>query len=148
MNPLTKSRALLAASLATLFVSGVVIGRFTAPSSPAAALPASAKATWAESASRNLAADLQLDSAQRQRIDQLLAPVGESLHDDQENALFTMYLRMLRVHDTISTEIQLSAAQSARLAASRAKLKGLIIERFPQRVSGNLELSMDPSSMD
>lgn len=147
MNPRLKSHAVLAASLAALFASGLVIGRLTAPASTTTAPPARA-ASWAESASRTLAADLRLDASQQQKIDAILAPVGTAIHDDQESALFTMYLRMLRVHDTISTEIPLSAAQSARLAASRAKLKGLIIERFPQKVSENPKLALDPSFID
>jgi len=148
MNPRLKTHAILAASLAALFASGVVIGRFTAPAQPVAGTPPAKAASWAESASRTLAADLQLDASQQQRIDDILAPVGASLHEDQENALFTMYLRMLRVHDTIASEIPLSASQSTRLAASRAKLKGLIIERFPQRVSENPKLALDPSTDD
>lgn len=147
MNPRLKSHAVLAASLAALFASGLVIGRLTAPASTTTAPPARA-ASWAESASRTLAADLRLDASQQQKIDAILAPVGTAIHDDQESALFTMYLRMLRLHDTISTEIPLSAAQSARLAASRAKLKGLIIERFPQKVSENPKLALDPSFID
>ena len=148
MNPRLKSHAVLATSLAVLFASGVVIGRLTAPATSTAAAASTKTASWAESASRSLTADLQLDSTQRQRIDAILAPVGTSIHEDQESALFTMYLRMLRVHDTISAEIPLSAAQSARLAASRAKLKGLIIERFPQKVSENPKLALDPTSID
>lgn len=147
MNPRLKSHAVLAASLAALFASGLVIGRLTAPASTTTAPPART-ASWAESASRTLAADLRLDASQQQKIDAILAPVGTAIHDDQESALFTMYLRMLRVHDTISTEIPLSAAQSARLAASRAKLKGLIIERFPQKVTENPKLALDPSFID
>lgn len=148
MNPRLKTHAVLAASLAALFASGIVIGRLTVAAPPAAAPPAAKTGSWAESASRTLAADLRLDASQQEKIDAILAPVGTAIHDDQESALFTMYLRMLRVHDTISTEIPLSAAQSARLAASRAKLKGLIIERFPQRVSENPKLALDPSSND
>jgi hypothetical protein len=148
MNPRLKSHAVLAASLAVLFASGIVIGRLTAPSPPVTAAPPAKTALWAEAASRTLSADLQLDAAQQQQIDAILAPVGTAIHEDQESALFTMYLRMLRVHDTISAEIPLSAAQSARLAASRAKLKGLIIDRFPQRVSENPKLALDPASID
>jgi hypothetical protein len=55
-----------------------------------------------------------------------------------------MHLRMLRVHDTIAAELPLSSAQSARLATSRAKLKNLIIERFPQRVSENPKMALEP----
>ena len=148
MNPRFKTHAILALSLVALFASGVVIGRLTAPGSPIAAEPPAKTASWAESASRSLAADLQLEPSQQQRIDDILAPVGASINEDQETALFTMYLRMLRVHDTIASEIPLSARQSARLAASRARLKGLIIERFPQRVSENPKLALDPSSED
>lgn len=148
MNPRLKIHAILAASLAALFVSGVVIGRLTAPAPPVAAAPTAKPASWTESASRTLAADLKLDAVQQQRIDSILTPVGASLSEDQESALFTMYLRMLRVHDTIAAEMKLSPAQSMRLAASRAKLKGLIIERFPQKVSENPKLALEPSSGD
>jgi hypothetical protein len=148
MNPRLKIHAVLAASLAALFVSGVVIGRLTAPAPPAAAAPTAKAASWTESASRTLAADLKLDADQQQRIDAILTPIGASLGEDQESALFTMYLRMLRVHDTIAAEMKLSPSQSMRLAASRAKLKGLIIERFPQKVSENPKLALEPSSGD
>ncbi len=147
MNQRPKIQAILAASLAALFVSGVVIGRLTAPAPPAVA-PSANATSWAESASRTLTTDLQLDAAQQQRIDAILAPVGTALNEDQESALFTMYLRLLRVHDTFAAEMPLSSAQSMRLAASRAKLKGLIIERFPQNVSENPKLALDPSSND
>ena len=146
MNPRIKTHAVLAASLAALFVSGVLIGRLTAPAGPTAAVPPDKAASWAEAASRTLTADLQLDAAQQQQIQNVLAPVGMSLNEDQESALFTMYLRMLQVHDTIAAEMKLSPTQLRRLAASRAKLKGLIIERFPQQVSENPKLALEPSS--
>ena len=148
MNPRFKIHAVLAASLAALFVSGVVIGRLTAPAPPAAAAPSAQTTSWTDSASRTLAADLQLDSAQQQHINAILSPVGAALNEDQESALFTMHLRMLRVHDAIAAEMKLSPAQSRRLAASRAKLKGLIIERFPQKVSENPKLALEPASGD
>jgi hypothetical protein len=148
MNPRLRNQTILAVSLAALFASGVIIGRLTAPASPAASAPTAQASSWAETASRTLANDLQLDESQQQGLDRILVSVGESLGDDQETALFTMYLRMLRVHDTISAGIPLSEAQSSRLAASRAKLKGLIIERFPQKVSENPKLALDPSSED
>jgi hypothetical protein len=148
MNPRIKTHAVLVASLAALFVSGVVIGRLTSPAAPVAAAPPDKAASWAEAASRTLTADLQLDAALQQQIKDVLTPVGTALNEDQESALFTMYLRMLRVHDTIAAEIPLSSRQSTRLAASRAKLKGLIIGRFPQRVSENPNLALDFSSDD
>lgn len=146
MNQRLKTHAVMAASLAALFASGVLIGRLTAPDPPVAAAAASKVEPWAAAASRTLAADLQLDATQRQRLDEILAPVGSDLREDQESALFTMHLRMLRVHDTIAAGLPLSAAQSARLASSRAKLKDLIIGRFPQKVSGNPKLALEPSS--
>ncbi len=146
MNQRLKTHAVMAASLASLFVSGVVIGRLTAPDPPVAAAATANAGPWAEAASRTLTADLQLDATQQQRIDAILAPVGSELGEDQESALFTMHLRMLRVHDTIAAELPLSATQSARLASSRAKLKGLIIGRFPQRVSENPKLALDAST--
>ncbi len=144
MNQRLKTHAVLAGSLAALFASGVMIGRLTAPDLPVAAAATAKAGPWAEAASRTLTADLQLDATQRQRIDEILAPVGSDLGEDQESALFIMHLRMLRVHDTIAAELPLSAAQSARLASSRAKLKGLIIGRFPQRVSANPKLVLEP----
>lgn len=146
MNQRLKTHAVMAASLVALFASGVVIGRLTAPEPPVAAAAAPKGEPWAAAASRTLAADLQLDATQRQQIDDILALVGSDLGEDQESALFTMHLRMLRVHDTIAAELPLSAAQSARLASSRAKLKGLIIGRFPQRVSENPKLALEPST--
>jgi hypothetical protein len=145
MSQRLKIHAVLTASLAALFVSGVVIGRLTAPVPPAATATTAETKSWTEAASRTLATDLQLDAGQQQSIAAILTPVGTALHEDHESALFTMYLRMLRVHDTIAAEMQLSSAQSLRLAASRAKLKSLIIERFPQRVSENPKLALDPS---
>ena len=141
-----KSHVLLAASLAVLFASGLVIGRLTAPAPTVASTPPADDGSWMEAASRALAADLQLDAAQQQRIDGILAPVGTALGEDMESASFTMHLRLLQVHDTIAAEVPLSAAQSARLAASRAKLKGLIIGRFPERVAQNPALASEPAS--
>jgi hypothetical protein len=146
MNKRLKTHAVLVASLAGLFASGVLIGRLTAPAPPVAAAATAKAGPWADAASRTLTADLQLDATQRQRIDKILAPVGSDLREDQESALFTMHLRMLRVHDTIAAELPLSAAQSARLATSRTKLKNLIIGRFPQRVSENPKLALEPIS--
>jgi Spy/CpxP family protein refolding chaperone len=146
MNQRFKIHAVMAASLTALFVSGVVIGRLTAPAPPVSPALSAKAASWTEAASRTLAADLQLDAAQQQQINAIIAPVGTALNEDQESALFTMYLRMLRVHDTISAEMKLSSAQSAHLAASRAKLKNLIIGRFPQKVSENPKLALEPSS--
>lgn len=145
MNSRIKMHAVLAASLAALFVSGIAIGRLTARGAPAAAKPVQST-TWADAASGTLAADLQFDASQQQQADAILAAVGSALNEDKENALFTMYLRMLKVHDAIDSGVTLSAAQSARLAASRGRLKNLIIERFPQKLSQSALLALEPSS--
>ncbi|MFZ9936705.1 MAG: hypothetical protein ACO3JG_06555 [Luteolibacter sp.] len=145
MNSQIKTHALLAASLAALFISGMTIGRLTAPGAPVAATPAETR-SWAQAASGRLAADLELDTVQQQQADKILATVSRAIDEDKEKALFTMYLRMLRVHDAIDAGVTLSAAQSARLSASRARLKSLILERFPQRVSQDPLLALDPST--
>lgn len=144
MNRRVKSHAVMVASLAALFASGVVIGRFTAPAEPIAISSLSKPEPWADAAARSLTADLQLDANQQQQITVILESVGNDLGEDQERALFTMHLRMLRLHDTIAAELPLSGVQSARLETSRAKLKDLIIGRFPQNVSGDPRLALEP----
>lgn len=146
MNSRIKMHAVLAASLVALFISGIAIGRLTARGAVSAAAKPAQTTSWTEAASGSLAADLQFDAAQQQQADAILAAVGSALNEDQENALFTMYLRMLKVHDAIESGVTLSAAQSTRLAASRGRLKNLIIERFPQKVSQSAILALEPSS--
>lgn len=148
MTPALKSQTLLVASLAALFASGLVIGRLTAPAPPAATAPPTPTSSWAETAAATLVSDLQLDASQAKQLGTLLTPVGTALTTDQTSALFTMHLRLLRVHDSIAAEVRLTAAQAARLAASRAKLKTLIISRFPQMVSQNPTLALDSSDTE
>jgi hypothetical protein len=132
---------ILVVSLLALFASGVFIGRMTAPAPgqtwrPGAAVPADANA-WVATASRGLVKDLQLDDAQQQLVRLQLDPVADAIFADQERALFQMHLRLLELHDSLAKTGSLSDPQLTRLGLSRAKLKELIIRKFPRMVREN-----------
>ena len=141
MKRLLQSYGILGLSLLALFGSGLFIGRITAPSSrqvspPAASVPADADA-WVAAASRGLVKDLQLDETQQQLVLQQLDPVAGAIFADQERALFQMHLRLLELHDSLAKTGSLSDTQLTRLGQSRAKLKELIIRKFPRMVREN-----------
>lgn len=141
-----KTNGILVLSLGALFASGVAIGRLTAPGvrnpeSPATAAPADAEA-WMAAASRGLVKDLQLDEDQQQVVRAKLEPVATALFSDQKRALFQMHLRLLEFHDTLAGTRTLTEQQGMRLAVSRAKLKDLIIRKFPTLVRGNPSLAI------
>jgi hypothetical protein len=136
-----QSYGILVLSLLALFASGMFIGRMTAPSPrqalrPAAPVPADANA-WVATASRGLVNDLQLDDAQQQLVRRQLDPVADAIFADQERALFQMHLRLLELHDSLAKTGSLSDPQLTRLGLSRAKLKELIIRKFPRMVREN-----------
>lgn len=149
MNRFLQSYGILLLSLVTLFASGIVIGRITAPSArrtppplPVATTPPNAPDSWVASASARLAADLQLDAPTRQSVQNHLAPVAEEIFSDQQRALFQMHLRLLAIHDSLAAEIPLDARQLNRLSSSRAQLKALIIRKFPLMVRENPTLAV------
>jgi hypothetical protein len=134
-------------SLVALFASGVSIGRFaspraTNPASPVADPPGGPE-SWVTVASQGLVRDLKLDGTQERQIRQQLEPVAAALYADQERALFQMHLRLLLFHDTLAKKGGLDDTQLTRLAVSRAKLKGLIIRKFPTMVRRNPSLALD-----
>lgn len=146
MKRILKSYGILIMSLCALFASGLAIGRLTAPSSrhqtaPKIENPANSEA-WLETASRGLVRDLELDEAQQKQVRQLLEPVAASIFTDQERALFQMHLRLLELHDTLAAKTTLNKTQTRRLAVSRAKLRELIIQKFPGLVRGNPSLAI------
>jgi hypothetical protein len=139
-----QSYGILVLSLLALFASGVFVGRMTAPGPrrtemPPAGVPADADA-WVAAASQGLVKDLKLDEAQQQKVRQQLEPVAAAIFTDQERALFQMHLRLLELHDTLAKEGSLSGVQLKRLGVSRAKLKELIIRKFPRMVRENPSL--------
>jgi hypothetical protein len=147
---LLHSYGILGLSLLALFASGVIIGRLTAPSPrqappPAVSVPADADA-WVAAASRGLVKDLQLDETQQQLVRRQLDPVAGAIFADQERALFQMHLRLLELHDSLAKTGSLSDPQLTRLGQSRAKLKELIIRKFPRMVRENptLVISENP----
>jgi hypothetical protein len=147
---LLQSYGILVLSLLALFASGVFVGRMTAPEHrqaerPAATSPADAEA-WVAAASRGLVRDLKLDEAQQLIVRQQLDPVAESIFSDQERALFTMHLRLLGLHDSLAKAGSLSEPQIKRLGVSRAKLKELIIRKFPRMVRENPALVVGEKS--
>jgi hypothetical protein len=150
MNQWLKSYGILVLSLLALFASGVFIGRMTSPRTKQAASPAISVPTntdaWVEAASSGLVKNLQLDEAQQRKVQQHLEPVAFAIFADQERALFQMHLRLLELHDTLSSSGNLNEIQTTRLAVSRAKLKALIIDKFPNLVRGNpsLEIGNNP----
>jgi hypothetical protein len=141
---------ILVLSLLGLFASGLWIGRMTSPRPEQAAQTAvdtpSGPDAWVAAASRGLANDLQLDDAQQQQVRQKLNPVAAAIFSDQERALFQMHLRLLELHDTLAKEGSLNAQQIKRLATSRAKLKNLIIRKFPRLVRENPSLALGSES--
>lgn len=146
MKRILQSYGMLVLSLLTLFASGVFVGRMTAPvpvraSAPAATVPADA-AAWVTAASRGLAEELKLDEAQLQLVRTQLDPVAASIFSDRERALFQMHLRLLELHDTLARQGSLSDSQLKRLAASRTKLRELIIRTFPRQVRENPVLAI------
>lgn len=148
MKQIFKTYGILALSLGALFASGIVTGRLTAPKTGKIAPAASEMRTpgdWLDTASRGLVRELGLNDQQARQVREQLVPVSAALHDDQERAMFQMHLRLLMFHDTLSASGTLSPAQTARLAASRAKLKSLIIGRFPDMVRGNPVLAGEKS---
>ena len=148
MKQIFKAYGILAVSLVALFASGVFTGRLTAPKSVKIA-PATtdtrASGDWLDTASCALVRELGLNDEQARQVREQLVPVSAALHEDQERAMFQMHLRLLMFHDTLSSSGTLSPAQTARLAASRAKLKSLIVGRFPDMVRGNPVLAGEKS---
>jgi hypothetical protein len=147
MRRILRVYGVLVVSLVALFVSGVSIGRLT---SPKPSLPASSGAdaatepqSWVAIASRGLVRDLGLDETQEREMVQHLEPVAAALYRDQERALFQMHLRLLGLHDTLAKDAGLDESQLRRLAVSRAKLKGLIIDKFPRMVRANPTLEVE-----
>jgi hypothetical protein len=140
----------LVLSLLALFASGVGIGWLTSPRAQPVAQPAldmpDGPDSWVTAASRGLVKDLGLDKAQELRVRQQLDPVALAIFSDQERTLFQMHLRLLELHDTLAKAGDLDAVQINRLALSRAKLKDLIIRKFPSRVRDNpaLAVSVEP----
>ncbi len=147
MKQFFRNYGVLGSSLLALFVSGVSIGRLTSPRIPppvsAAAVPAADSESWVTAASRGLVRDLKLGEAQERQIRQQLEPVAAALYADQERTLFQMHLRLLMLHDTLAREGGLDAPQLQRLAVSRAKLKELIIQKFPVMVRANPSLAIE-----
>lgn len=144
MKRILQSYGIIALSLLALFGSGVFVGRMTAPvkhetAARPAASPADADA-WVANASRGLVRDLQLDEAQQGVVKQHLETVAAYIFGDQERALFQMHLRLLELHDTLAKDGTLDGSQLQRLARSRAKLKELIILKFPRMVRENPSL--------
>jgi transposase len=140
----------LGLSLLALFASGVGIGRYAAPkpqpvTQPVVETSASSEA-WVAAASRGLVRDLQLDASQELKVRQHLEPVAVAIYTDQERALFQMHLRLLELHDTLAKQVSLDARQLGHLAASRAKLKDLIIRKFPRSVRANPSLAIGNQS--
>ena len=136
----------LVLSLLALFASGLGIGRLTSPRPQAMAQPSVDRPggpdAWVVAASRGLVKDLHLDEAQELKVRQQLDPVAVAIFSDQERALFQMHLRLLEFHDTLAKDGGLDDAQLKRLAQSRAKLRDLIITKFPCRVRANPTLAI------
>lgn len=147
MKRFLRNYGMLGLSLLALFASGLFIGRLTSPRMPVSAAPVTDAAggpeAWVAVASRGLVRDLKLDPTQEQQMRQRLEPVAAALYGDQERTLFQMHLRLLMLHDTLAKDGGLDDAQLGRLAVSRAKLKGLIIQKFPRMVRTNPSLAIE-----
>ncbi|MCF7675170.1 MAG: hypothetical protein K9M97_07485 [Akkermansiaceae bacterium] len=100
---------------------------------------------WLDTATQGLVRELRLNPEQERQVREQLLPVRTALHADQERALFQMHLRRLLFHDSLAASGALNGAQTKRLGQSRAKLKNLIIGRFPDRPCGNPVLAGETS---
>ena len=142
-----KTYGILALSLLALFGSGIVTGRLTArrsqPPAETATSDPKTPGVWLDTASRGLVRELKLSADQERQVREQLLPVSAELHADQERALFQMHLRLLLFHDSLAASGTLSEEQAKRLGLSRAKLKSLIIGRFPDKVRSNPVLAGD-----
>jgi hypothetical protein len=147
MKRILRNYGVIGISLTALFAAGVSIGRLTSSRAPepeaAATDSASGPKSWVSIASRGLARDLQLDEAQERQVRQQLEPVAAALYGDRERTLFQMHLRLLGLHDTLVKDGGLDDSQLRRLAVSRAKLKSLIIRKFPRMVRANPSLAIE-----
>lgn len=144
MKRILQSYGVLILSLIALFGSGVFVGRMTSPARyptvpQGVSAPADADA-WVAAASRGLLKDLKLNGGQLETVHRHLEPVAEAIFTDQERALFQMHLRLLEFHDSLAKTGSLDDSQQTRLGLSRAKLKELIIHKFPNMVRKNPEL--------
>ncbi len=148
MKRIFQSYGILTLSLITLFASGVFIGRMTSPQQPQAVKTAADLAAepdaWMAAASRGLVRDLKLDATQQDHLRSQLEPVAHAIFSDRERALFQMHLRLLEFHDQLAKEPLMDDSQLRHLASSRAKLKELIIARFPNMVRQNPTLAIQP----
>jgi hypothetical protein len=134
MTRLTQNLGLIALALAAIFLCGggsgyVVASLHTAgerqdPAPP----PANSEAAWADQALDRLAAQLDLDPAQRAAIAPVIAGTSETITRQRERALFQIHLQLLATHDAISSH--LNPTQKARLAKSREMLHTSIYEDF------------------
>lgn len=148
MTSFLRRYGVLMLSLAALFASGVMIGRVTAPAATAhpattATTTTTAKApqSWLESASHSLKRELLLSPDQETALRAPLEAASVALREDQERALFQMHLRLLVLHDSMAQSGVLHADQTRKLAESRAKLKRLIVAKFPAMVRSNPKLA-------
>lgn len=146
MKRFLQSYGTLCFSLIVLFASGIFIGRMTAPkvtkTAKAQAEAIVAADAWVAAASRSLVSDLKLDENQQSKLQESLSPVAEAIFSDRERALFQMHLRLLELHDHLVKDVSMTESQLKRLAASRAKLKDLIIAKFPNSVRQNPSLAV------
>ena len=146
-----RTYGVLCLSLIALFAAGVSVGRLTSPQTTAAkkntADPAAGPEAWVAAAGRGLVRDLELDPLQGEQIQKLLEPVAHELYADRERTLFQMHLRLILLHDILSKEVSLNRSQIKRLAASRTKLKNLIVQKFPASVRNNPVLAVDSESI-
>lgn len=145
-SPLLRHSALLLLSVLVLFGSGLWVGRLTAPRPSVVSRPLSEAGPeqWALEARRRLTAELSLTPAQQERLASELAATGTALFDDQERGLFQMHLRLLKLHDTMTTMAEWQPAQLKQLKKSRAQLRDLIISRFPAMIKNEAALAGEP----
>lgn len=145
-SPLLRHSALLLLSVLVLFGSGLWVGRLTAPRPAVVSRPLmeAGPEQWALEARRRLTAELSLTPAQQERLASELAATGTALFDDQERGLFQMHLRLLKLHDTMTTTAEWQPAQLKQLKKSRAQLRDLIISRFPVMIKNEAALAGEP----
>lgn len=144
---------ILLLSLTVLFASGIAAGyRWGAVSGPAgpAGMPQAVAAVeptpeqWSENAAAALQKDLGLSEAQTDLVRQVMAGPGREIFEEKHRASLKIHLRLLEVHDTLASSVELTPGQKATLQRRREQLRKLIMEKFRDLLGGQSGVTLPP----